>query len=202
MNGKPSPDLLAAMGEDPHAPRSDKLDALRDKATEARDLNSEISDLTARLEDAAGKMTNLLTVKLPEMMDAAGVPGIDLDASGNLPAMSIKLVPFINAGISAKWPDEKKSAAFRYLTEAGHGDLIKTTITVSFPRESREEALVISKMLVKAGVSPEVKESVSSQTLTSWLKEMIEEGQRPSDADLEKIGGYIGRTVKMKELKK
>lgn len=196
---KPTAELLRAMTEDTsQGPPADKLDLLRGKCSEARDLEAEIEDVELRLADLKSSLASALSKTLPDMMTEIGVPSMQLAAQGNLQAVELKLTPFYSAGIAAKWPQEKKEIAYKYLDETGNGDLIKTELSLTFPREKRAEALKIVAMLKKEGLNPEVSESVNGSTLTAWLKEKTEDKEH---VDLEKIGGYVGRTVKMKAVK-
>jgi hypothetical protein len=192
--------VLAAMAADAPKVSQDKLDRLREAAVKVRDLDASIVDIETRLSNMKRERSDLVTKKLPDLMDQAGVPGIDLEAAGNLPAVSLKLTPFINANIAASWPEEKRAIAFKWLDESGNGDLIKTTISVSFPREDRATALDVVKDMKARGINVDVKDNVMPATLTAWLREIYAKGgDRPP---LDVIGGFIDRIVKVKELKK
>ena len=187
------------MAKDEVPPPSDKLDVLKAKLGEVRDIDREISDLVSRAESLGERRTMILTKTLPDLLDDAGVPKIEIEASGNLPAMEAKVVPYYSASIAASWPEERRAAAFKWLDESGNGDLIKTTITVQFPREDRKTALDVVAELRKKDLFVEVKDAVSQQTLTKWLKETYEDGGAKPPLDV--IGGSVGRVVKVKELK-
>lgn len=177
----------------------DKLDALRGAATRVRDLDAEIKDVEQRLSDLKRDRSELLTKTLPDLMDLAGVPGIDLEAAGNMPAINLKMVPYYSANIAASWPPERRDAAFKWLDDSGNGDLIKTTIVVEFDREDRAGAIAAALKIKTFGLEPQVRETVSAQTLSAWLRECYEEGGDLPPLDV--IGGSVGRTVKIKEVK-
>jgi hypothetical protein len=194
----PSQDLLNAMDRDPPSVAIDRLEAIRQQAATARDLDAQISDLEQRLKELDEQRETILKERLPEMLDAIGMREFVLERSGNMPAVKLKLSAFYSAGISAKWPIEKRKAAYTWLDANGHGDLIKTEVAVPFQRESRGQALMLKEKLEEGGYSVEVEEAVHARTLTAWLKEMVESGHDLPPLDV--IGGFIGRVVKMEEI--
>lgn len=175
-------------------------DDLRKAAELARSLRLEIRDLEGRLEDKKRELTELLTQRMPDMMDRAGSDAYGLPASGNLGAVDLRLVPFFRAGIPAKWTDEKKAGAFRLLERLEAGDLIKTEVVASLPRGSLAKARELVEKAADMGVECSLTESVHSATLTAWLKEVyLKRGQALTQEQLEAIGGVVGRVVKIEE---
>lgn len=177
----------------------DMLKKLSDKATELRDVELEIATLEERLSTLNTRKYNIEREELPELMGEAGVDSVGIPASGNQPALDLKLRPFYKAGIGAEWEPERRQAGFDYLDEVGAGDLIKTGLIVAFAREDREEAKTLLKQLRKLGHKPEIKQDVHWATLTSWLKEKSEAGD---DVKLDLIGGQVGMIVKPTPRKK
>jgi hypothetical protein len=199
MSDAPSGELLAAIMATPeNALSQDKLDRVRAAAIAAREHEKIVQDLEQRLSDAKALLNRYLTVLLPDLMDEVGVPSIELEAQGNLPAVTVRINPHITAGIAASWPDDKKQLAYKWLDDHGYGDLIKTTITVSFPRDHRAQARDAIEKLKTLHLHPEVKEQVHTGTITSWLKEQIQDHKMPP---LDVIGGYVGRKATIKEVK-
>lgn len=182
------------------APRGDKLDDLRKHVALARDIEMSISDLEEQLADKRRRLQELYSKTLPDMMDAAGVAHIAIPAEGNYPGFDAKVAPFYAAGVPVSWPAEKRVAAFAWLQNNGHGDLIKTEVQLKFQRDQRAEAIKVATALEAQGLHPEVKESVHSGTLTAWLREQVEGGNPLPPLDI--IGGTVGRTVRLKALKK
>ena len=171
----------------------DTLKKLSTKCSELRDVELEIANLEERLAAANTRKYRIEREELPELMSEAGTDKIGIPASGNMPAYDLKLTPYYNANIAAKWEPERRAAAYKYLESVKAADLIKTQIVINLPREDRKKAKALLKTLKK--FSPEVKESVHSGTLTSWLKEKTEAGD---DVNLEIIGGQVGQIVKPK----
>lgn len=200
MNKVPSEELLRAMESSAaNAPDKDRLEELRARALDVRAVESHIADLEKQLEHLKHNRTSLLREILPEMMDAIKVGEITVAAEGNYPAMKFSVKPFYSANISAKWEPQRKDKAFAWLETHGAGDLIKTTIEVTIPREDRQKAKVILDMLKNFKVPVSANEKVHSATLTSWLKETVEAGGSLPPLDL--IGAAVGRLVKIEEKK-
>ena len=91
----------------------------------------------------------------------------------------------------------RREAAFAWLDEHGHGDLIKTEIVVDLPKENRADALDLITKLRSEGYEPSVSEAVHHGTLSKWLKEMIKRGEV---VPLDVLGGEIGTEAKIKKL--
>jgi hypothetical protein len=176
------------------------LNAVATKAAEARDLEHEISDLEERLKDRKAALRTIYHTELPELLDQAQTDRVGIPASGNMPAVDLRLTPYYNANIWAGWPPERRDAAFKALTDLGHGDLIKTEITVTIPRAERETAQKLINNLTHLGYDPQIRQSVHFKTLTAWLKEQFEHGNPLPP--LEVIGAEVGRVVKLIERKK
>ncbi len=175
----------------------DKLEAIRDQAVIYRDLTKEKEDLEARLKETNIALTKLEFDTLPSMMDELGVPRLDLEAKGNLPAVKIESKAYYAASISAKWPEDRYRAALDWLVENGHGDLIKTSVTIPFAKEDHAKAIEFAQEMEKAGLEPVTKEAVHHGTLSSWLKEQVLKHASPP---LDTIGGKVGKRIFIKEV--
>lgn len=192
---KPAPAFLASLTDSSEAD-NDKLQLLRNKVVEAKNLELEIEDLEHRLSELKHKLHEIHFKSLPDLFDEVGVDRIGVPATGNLPAFEAKCQPYYSANIAANWDPDRRAEAFAYLTDLGAGDLIKTSVALDFARDEREKAVELADKLKEEGLRPNVKESVHSQTLTAWLKEQIEINN--TLPNLEKIGGQVGRIVKIK----
>jgi hypothetical protein len=193
---KSAPKFLADVAED-HAPDEDKLLQLQRLAVEAKAIALEIEQLEEQLSEKNRELQKMQQQTLPDLFMEIGIDEISVPATGNMPAFKATCAPFYAAGIPVKWDPERRAEAFQYLTENGAGDLIKTEIDLKFRREDRDEALGLVSDLQARGLQPELKEAVHQSTLTAWLREQIE--QNNWTPDLEKIGGTVGRVVKIKE---
>lgn len=175
----------------------DRLTKLRHLVAQARDKELEIAALEERLKQLTSELQTLQMETLPDNFDVLGISSITLEAEGNLPAFVASMKPFYRANIAANWPEAKRAEAFEVLTNAGGGDLIKSVVMIAFPKERRDEASALVEELRKRKFAAQCQESVSWQTLTAWLKEIVESGD--TIPPLEPLGATVGRKVSLKE---
>lgn len=178
------------------APSTGQLTKLQRKVAELRDTEAASELLEARVSALHVRIREIETVELPELMLEAGVDKIGLPAYGDYPAYDAKMAAFYKANIAASWEPERRNQAFAYLTKIGAGDLIKTDIVISIPRDQRAEAEKLIARLER--FNPVVKEAVHTGTLGSWLKEQSMAGKT---IELDTIGGEVGTIVKIKPRK-
>lgn len=180
-----------------------RLEKIREKVRRARDIEFELVDLQGKLSELNKELQELQHKTIPDMMDEVGIDKLGLQPEGNYPAYDINIKPYYAANIAASWPVEKRSVAFKYLEQIGHGDLIKTDVVTKFPRGKHKKALALLERLAKQGAKQgfevDLKESVSHQTLTAWLREQVEQQQTMPKLDL--IGGTVGRIAQLKARK-
>jgi hypothetical protein len=184
-------DLVA---EDAPVVTEDMLDRIKELATQAKTQEMAVTQLTNALAEAKRLLDKTLTRDLPELMDSAGIPSITVSHLGWTFTVSVKT--FYSASIGAKWDEERRKAAFKWLEDHGHGSLIKTEVAVQFPRDDRDMVTPFIGQLDDMGYTYMLKEGVHSGTLTAWLKEMASSGQIPP---LDVIGGYIERQATIKD---
>lgn len=195
----PVPNAIAALEKErDRAPSEDSLKTLRAHAMDYRNLVDAKATAEEQLKEISTAIQDLEFKTIPGMMDELGLPRIDLKAEGNLPAIKIEAKPYYRANIAADWPEDKRKAAFDWLTEDGSGDLIKTSVAFQFAREDRAKAIKFAKALEAKGYLPTVKESVAWGTLTAWLKESIE--KHSITPPLDTFGATVGRRATIKEI--
>jgi hypothetical protein len=188
-------DVAALVAQDTAPTPSDALGKIRDAARRLRDLEAEIVDLTERTTEKKAEVSQLKQKELVDLMNEAGVDNIGLPAEGNMPAYDAKAGAYYHANIGADWPPEKRDAAFAWLEEHGHGDLLKAVVTVAFGRRELEQARTLENTLRDMGLSPNLSMSVPWATLTAWLKEQVE--RRHAQPPLELLGATVGQIVKL-----
>lgn len=182
----------------------DKLDSLRARAAEARDLELRIQDLETQIKDCTEQLLVLYHTTLPDLMDNAGTDIIGVPPSGNKPGIDYVMRPYYHAGIAASWDEVRKQQAFALLKQLKAESLIKTEITAKFPKgnlPAAKKLFASVKKLKITGAAVDLKQSVHTSTLTAWLRDIYDRGQTLGAADLEKIGGSVGRIVKPKDRK-
>lgn len=190
------PDLDEEMRADaPDA--TDQLAAIRDVVARRRALDREIKEA----EDQVGTLTKeRKTIELevlPSLFAEARITSLGVDGD---PAVDAKLQDFVHANIPASWPEEKRKEAFATLDRLNIGGLVRRTVSVSLsPGDPVWEKIV--DYLEEQGFSVDVSLGVPWATLTASVRELVEAGRKPGQEDLDKIGAYVGKIVKLKERK-
>ena len=135
-------------------------------------LELRIADLELELKEAKREHRKIAEDLLPAAMDEHG------------------LTPFYNASIAKDRADE----AFRWLTEAGHGSLIKNHVTAAFGRGEDNLAKDLLAELGQRGMQTQTKTWVEPVTLKSFVKEQVEKGENlPYDL----LGVFVGQKAKI-----
>lgn len=186
------------------APSADRLTEIKNKVAELRDLTLEIQTLEERLEQTKGLKVALETTTLPDLMQAAGMNSFGLEAEGNNPAYDAKIEPLIRANIAAGWDEPKRQAGFQVLKELNGESLIKTVVTFEFGGKERAEAKeFIEKAFDLLGYEGKEQLAVNHNSMAAWLRAEVsaDPPRVPSPAQLLAIGGFVGRTVKIKKRK-
>lgn len=181
----------------PDAEASTKLTELCKKLVVADDY---IEKMEEKLAEAKQKRTTLVQHTIPEYADSIGQDIIGLPEDN----VDIKIESWYKAGIPAADPanpelTERRRKAFNWLVDNQHGDMIKTTIEISFGREQVEEARELMDELEERGLTVSSKMGVHWRTLTSFVKEQIEEENAVLPMDL--LGATLGRIAKIKKRK-
>lgn len=197
----------------------------RDLTAMGRELyavDDEISRLEAQLETKKARRKVLTDEELPAYMLKIGQDSVGLPEFG----VDLVLENYTHANIAADWEPERRQAAFDWLEEHGHGDLVKTEFTILFPRfmlpaarwlaehvrtlrpvigiteekvTGKGKSKVVSKVIVEREV--EIPEAVVGlgvpwNTLTAWAKGQLKAGE---ELPLEVLGVTVGQIVKIKE---
>jgi len=165
------------------------------------DLGVQKRDLEERLKRINTEVNELDHRVLPQLFAEAGVSIIGVPADGNTPAFEARLADFYRAVIPANWDDVKRDAAFEVLERLGLKAIIKNVVTVTFARDEFDDASELVSELEARGVPAILARTVHHMTLTSAVKELCEVGRRPSPGELQAIGAFVGKIVKIDEEK-
>lgn len=176
-------------------PDGDKLTTAREMAHALYELDIDIKNAEARLEALKKERQEVVQRKLPGYLDSIGLDKVGLPEAD----ADIVVENYYHANI----PEEYRDEAHAWLEENGHGDLIKTVLTVQFHRGEVEIASEVARRIaafIKAKGLPErpseVKKGVQWNTLTAFVKEQIEVEQ--AVLPLKILGATVGRIVKIK----
>ena len=168
-------------------PSSEDLQTISSLAGSQRALAHRVEQLESALSEAKNELRDIQERQLPEAMLACGVREFKLVDGSRI---TIKKLYF------AKIPDEAGSEAFQWLTNEGHGDVIKNIVSISFGREQDEMATSVARALADQGLPVKQAKSVHPQTLKALVKELIESGK---DLPLATFGVHIINRAEIKE---
>jgi len=164
--------------------------ALSRKYSEAEEILSRIEQHEEQIKQLKDKYKTVTEEEMPAMLTELGVSSITLP-SGEVVAISTEL----HCGI----PAASKEAAYEWLREHNHGDLIKNEIVVKFGRSEDNMVGAVKKLAEELGLKFDEKSSVHSMTLKAFIKEQMRSGiALPQDL----FGVYVRRVVDVKLQKK
>lgn len=124
-------------------------------------------NILAKLEEADTNIKRLSETDIPDKMFALNMAQLPL-ADGR------KLTVKEKFGINITKANEE--AAFQWLEENGHGDIIKSLLSIQFNKEEGETAKALLASLEAQGLSVGFKRSVHPSTLKAWGKEQQDTG--------------------------
>lgn len=146
----------------------DLLNRIVAAASELAAAVSTVKVLEEKLEKAKGDVFRLRTTALPQLMDEAGVPGLDIDE-----LTRVERETEIYASISSA----NKQAAAAWLRANDLGSVIKESILIPIDKGDTERVKQITSVLVKARISYAEDSSVHASTLKALVRERIEAGK-------------------------
>jgi|TARA_R100000084_G_C4654795_1_gene152087 hypothetical protein len=149
-------------------------------------LEKRIADLELELKDAKREHRKVAEDLLPAALQEYGVTELKMEDGSE-----ITVAPYYSASIAKDRQDE----AFRWLTEAGHGSLIKNHVTAAFGRGEDNSAKDLLAELEQRGLQTQTKTWVEPMTLKSFVKEQVEKGENlPYDL----LGIFVGQRAKIR----
>lgn len=190
------------------ADAADKMSNVSDsKMKRLAVLSQELADLdkwiTATEEELKVRKERKYALETKELVDL--MMDIGLTVTG-VDDVQIQIEKKCHANIASTWEDEKRLAAFQHLREIGGEDLIKNTLSVSAGRESDDKMQQIRQRVVQMLAEVELEASVKLEptvqwnTLTSFVKSVVDAGEIP--VDLEALGATYAPVAKIVKPKK
>jgi hypothetical protein len=184
-------EILDTIAAEPIPPKRTDVTDIRKKAVELRDFYLQKTDLENQLKEIGAKIQHVERHELIDMFDAAGISSISVDADGNHP-------PFVaerSTVYGGKIPDEKRMEALQWFDQSGHGDLVKSVITIQFGMHEHQERLRVMKLLAENNIQYYTNESVHHMTLKAFIKNQL---QKNKVIPMDLLGGYVFDEVKIK----
>lgn len=149
-------------------------------------LEIEIENLENQVKLLKEELQDVSEYKIPEIMIRCGLS--EFKTSDN---RKVKVDKYY----SAKITEENKEAAFQWLSNHGHMDIVKHNITVPLARGESDKSTAVKEALERMGITYSDDQSVHPQTLKAFVKEQVEAG---TDLPLETFKVYIGNRTKIK----
>ena len=154
-----------------------------------RDKEAEVADLEQKLKAEKKALLKMTDEDLPTMLAEIGLTSMSLDDGSQI---SVK--PTYGASILV----DNKPKAYDWLRDNGYDDIIKNTVACTFGRGEDDKASAFKAIAEKEGYAPEQKTDIHSQTLRSFVKERVENGD---DFPMELFGAYVGQRAIIKRSK-
>lgn len=179
MSNASTLDLLADVADERerelYESGGDRLERIARAGKRVQDIEASILTLEQGIADRKKELQDLRTKIIPDLLRSIGMNSFSL-ADGSVVELKDELFPDI--------PAAKREAAYEWLRENGHGDLIKHEIKVTFGMGEDLEALTIRKMLHEhnSPLNFTEKETILAQSLRAWVREQERRGtELPND---------------------
>ena len=171
------PAILAADAEALRPKPTDKqLASVAELAREQQNLEAGIEIVTHVLEHLQYELIRVSEVRLPEAMAAVHMTEFALEG-GYRVSVDTEYYANIPSPDSRKpGGQERRAAAFQWLKDHKHGDLIKTELTVQAGRGEQEKIANVMAALKDLKVPFNTADAVHWSTLRAFVKEQLEKG--------------------------
>lgn len=178
-------------------PTSDLMATLSSKATELMMIEVRLKQIEEEERDLLDRRQALAARELPDLMDQAqidrvGIPGMLSD---------VVMEPWYHANIKADWDYDKREAGFRALEDLGGGDLIRTTVSVSFQKGEHDLANDLVRHIERwnglQGRPVKRDMNVPWASLTSFVKDMVVSGRPGIFGYLDTLGATVSRRCRV-----
>ena len=154
-------------------------------AQRLKDIRNYRAKVEARLDETKQKETEA-EIALARFMSDKGVSSIKLVTGEQVQA---------EEKLHASIPKECREEAFQWLDDHGHGDLVRSNVSVQFKKGQEEMVLKAIEALKAIHLTPEHKKDVHWKTLTSWVSEQMAQG---AGIPMELFGAFIRTVITIK----
>lgn len=167
----------------------DRMEALQELLGDAIALSDSCETLEGDLKAAKAELHRLCSRVIPEEMKGLGIS--EMTARGR----NVSIKDFVSGSLPKS--EDKRKAAFKWLEDNEAGDLIKTTVAVSFGRSEHNYALSLAGELREKGLEVQAESSVHASTLKSFARERLRCGD---PLDTEVLGLFVGEVARISEV--
>lgn len=165
-----------------------KLKEVGELCTRAEEQQTKVNQLDQELKNAQAELRELLEIKIPETLEAAGMTELKL-ASG-------KKITIANE-LSFNIPEERRPKCMQWLRDNNFDSIIKNIVSAQFAKGEDAKALKVYRELLALGYNATHKEDVHWQTMKAFLKEQCRNNTL-STSDKELFGVYEYKIAKIK----
>ena len=140
-----------------------------------------VKELEEKLKEEKRKLLKMTDEDLPALMTEANSMEFTL-----LDGSKVTIKPQYGASIKV----DNRPAAYEWLREHGHDDIIKNTISCQFGRGEDDLASSFKAFAEKEGYVPTQTEKIEPMSLRGFVKERVENGD---EFPMELFGAYVGQ---------
>ena len=140
-----------------------------------------VKELEEKLKEEKKKLLKMTDEDLPALMTEANSMEFTL-----LAGSKVTIKPQYGASIKV----DNRPAAYEWLREHGHDDIIKNTISCQFGRGEDDLASSFKAFAEKEGYVPTQTEKIEPMSLRGFVKERVENGD---EFPMELFGAYVGQ---------
>lgn len=169
-------------------PSGDGLVQLQRLVDELDELDDSIEQLEDMLDSANKRYNHIKTKLIPDLLTQ-----LQTDKWTNDRGTEVKAHSFTSGSLPKE--DGPRQEALEHISEfEGGSALIKTFVTAEFGKGGHNMAMAVADDLKKAGATVTIESGIHAQSLQSFVKSLVKDGQ---NVDLRKVGVFIGRTAKI-----
>ena len=143
--------------------------------------DASVKELDEKLKEEKKKLLKMTDEDLPALMTEANSMEFTL-----LDGSKVTIKPQYGASIKV----DNRPAAFEWLREHGHDDIIKNTVSCQFGRGEDDLASSFKAFAEKEGYVPSQTEKIEPMSLRAFVKERVENGD---EFPMELFGAYVGQ---------
>ena len=140
-----------------------------------------VKELDEKLKEEKKKLLKMTDEDLPALMTEANSMEFTL-----LDGSKVTIKPQYGASIKV----DNRPAAYEWLREHGHDDIIKNTVSCQFGRGEDDLASSFKAFAEKEGYVPNQTEKIEPMSLRAFVKERVENGE---EFPMELFGAYVGQ---------
>lgn len=172
-----------------YAPKQDDsmLSSMIKLANEMFELETTKEDVEKELKEINLRLNTIKSSELPDMFGELGLSEFKLENG-----IKLKVQDFVSGSLPKD--ETKRKEAIAWIEANDGSDLIKTKIGMEFTKNQHNMAIDVAERLKEEGYEVDCKSDIHSQTLCSFARERLKNGD---ELPIELLGLYVGKTTKV-----